>query len=149
MATTTWVGSTKGGNSSGISLLTTELNALASGSGALSGDIDNTEGDTLVDLELNVTFGTGPTGQIDLYVARSIDDTTFEDAAGGAIEVIPKSGYVGSFYPQAITSAQKMSIPLVEVPPRSFKILLVNGTNQAFGASGHTLKGYYYNFRSQ
>ena len=150
MATEKWLVSTRSGNP--ISILTTELNALAAGSGAITAaGIDNdADLDLFVDLELAVDFVSAPTdgGLVKIYFARSVDGTTFDDAAGGATPTLPANGYVGSFRVAAVTTAQRLMLPQVEVPVRDFKVLLVNGSSQPFPATGSTLKGLFYKRQS-
>ncbi len=132
------------------SLLTTELNSLANGSGAIaSAGYDNATNLYLYGFfELNVTFGSNPTAgsTVDLYLIPAADGTNYDDGAGGASPVAPVTTYAGSFPLRAVTTAQKVSLggpggpSLIPLPPVPFKALLVNGSGQAFPASGSTLK---------
>lgn len=130
--------------------MSTELDALASGSAIIGAAVDNDLGDLYCDLELNVTFASAPAagGFIDVYFVRTIDGTNYEDAVTGASEVPPANGYVGSFFTRAVTSAQKMGLNEVRLPGRDFKLYVVNNTNQAFPASGSTVKAFFYRFKS-
>ena len=70
--------------------MTTELDALASGSAAIaSAAVDNDLGDLYCALELAVDFVSAPgEGEaIDLFFVRLVDGTNYEDAVTGASEV--------------------------------------------------------------
>lgn len=127
-------------------VITTGLNSLANNAAALSAAQSNDaadEGDLYADLELAVTFGTAPTENalVEVYIVRTVDGTNHEtDSAEGR----PKNGYVGGFVVDNVTTAQRLILPFVLLPPRDFKILLINKSGQAFPASGSTLKAYYY-----
>lgn len=132
-------------------LLSTELNSLASGSGALQSTgtnpaFDNTNASNLffaADLELVVTFGTGPTaGTIDVYLLPlGSDGATYADGAGGASPVTSNAEYLCSFPVRAVTTAQRLVLSDVPIPGEQFTVIIVNnGTGQALAASGNTLK---------
>jgi hypothetical protein len=143
MARQAYVLSTRG--SSGlVSLATTALNALAAGAVVEIDVVNTTEDDMLVDLELAVTFGTAPTADqtIDFYFRRSLDGTNFEDSSASRP---PANGGVGSMPVAAVTSAQRLILPGVTLPPLTSKLVLKNSTSQAFSASGHVLRGLFYN----
>jgi hypothetical protein len=130
-----------------LTLMSTELNSLASGSGAIGAAIVNETDhlDLYVDLELVVAFVASPTADsvVEAYFARQIDGTNYEDAATGGTPIGPKNGFVGSFVMRAVTP-QRVIIPSVLVPPRDFKVFVINRAGQAFAASGNTVKGYFY-----
>lgn len=130
-----------------ITILSTGLNALANNAAVLSAAISNgTDLDLYVDLGLDVTWGSAPTADapVEIWLARSLDaGSTYEDASATG-PILPKNGYVGSFFPRAVTTQQIMCIPLIIVPPGDFKALLYNKSGQAFPATGTTLKGRFY-----
>lgn len=132
------------GSYRGVStVLSTELNSLAATSGkAISAAIDNsTNLDLFDDLELAVTFGSAPTAGtvVEVYLVISIDGGT--NYADGSSTVLPaSSSYLGGFAVRAVTTAQRIPIRGVPLPPGSFKYLVQNTTNQAFPASGSTLR---------
>src|SRR5690348_9378840 len=71
-------------------LLDTGLNTLANNGLALSSAYNNAQGGgsgdgyTLCDLELVVTFGTGPTsGQVSVWALGAPDGTNYEDGSDG------------------------------------------------------------------
>ena len=131
--------------------LSTELNALASSTGkAISSAIDNsTYLDLFDDLELAVDFVTAPTAGtiVEVYLLPSLDGgTTYPD---GSTSILPQSSlYVGGFAVRNTTAAQVMSLRGVALPPGSFKYLVQNTTNQAFPASGSTLRRNPYQLQS-
>lgn len=147
----TWTHSSRSGNSSGVSLMSTDLNSLAaagrvlSSVGGSSGVISNdTEKDQLVDLLLSVDFVSAPTADtpISVWFLPKIDGTNYED---GDASNTPNRPPDGIFAVRNTASAMKLSALGLRLPPRDFKILLINGTNQAFPSSGTTLVGFFYN----
>ena len=138
-----WLPSTRSGNP--VTLMTTELNSLASTGTATSSAIDNdADHDIYVDLELLIQYGTNPTANSTIlcYIVRTVDGTNYEDTP-------PQSGFVGAWALKATTSAQRIIIPGVMLPPRDFKIHVVaNTTGQTAAASGNTVVGYFYGRQS-
>ncbi len=133
----------------------TELNNLASAALALGAEYDNTSGLYLFGLfEVNVAFGSSPTANttIDLYLIPAPDATNYDDVVTGAAGTAPAQCYIGSAPVRAVTSAQKIPIglglTLVNLPPLKFKVAVKNGTNQAFPASGSTVKMVAYRYQS-
>jgi hypothetical protein len=124
-----------------VNALTTELNALASAAAsAASAAIDNsTNLDLYDDLELLVTFGTGPAvgRSVDVYQLPSVDATNYADGGGA---VVPNALLVASFPVRSVTTAQRLVQPNVAIPPGSFKYAVVNNTDQAMAATGNTLR---------
>ena len=149
MAAEKWLPSTRSGNP--ISILTTELNSLGSTGSAISSAIDNdADRDTLADFELLITYGTNPTAGtiIEVYIIRTVDGTNYEDGSTTG-PILPASGFVGGFVLRAVTTAQRMIIPGVPIPPRDFKVIVVaRTTGQTAAASGNTLVGYFYGRQS-
>jgi hypothetical protein len=129
-------------------VLSTELNALGSSSGkaissALTNDSDSSNWNLnlFADLELAVDFVSAPTAGtvVELYLLPSIDGgTTYPD---GSTSILPQSSlYVGGFAVRNTTAAQVMVIRGVALPPGYYKYLVQNTTNQAFPATGSTLR---------
>jgi hypothetical protein len=132
---------------SSANALTTELDALANGSYTNgSAAIDNTSNLYLLeDLELTVTFGSSPTDKapVEVYLLPSIDGTNYAD---GSSSVTPaRSLFVGSFLVRNTTSAQRLLLRGVPLPPGKYKYMVKNGTGQAFPASGSVIKRIPYN----
>jgi hypothetical protein len=137
-------------------VMSTELNALTQPTGkAISAAIDNSnpdpttyQGDLFADLELAVDFVSAPTAGtvIELYLLPSIDGSVYPD---GSTSILPQSSlYVGGFAVRAVTSAQVMVIRGVSLPPGFYKYLVQNTTNQAFPATGSTLRQNTYQLQT-
>jgi hypothetical protein len=137
-------------------VMSTELNAIVASSGkaissALSNGADATSahGDLFADLELAVDFVTAPTAGtvVELYLLPSIDGgTTYPD---GSTSILPQSSlYVGGFAVRNTTAAQVMVLRGVALPPGYYKYLVQNTTNQAFPATGSTLRQNTYQLQS-
>lgn len=133
-------------------LLTTDLNALASGAkSAASTAFDNANASNrhlFGTFELYVTYGTAPTAgrTVDLYLLPTVDGTNYAD---GSASVDPASNlYAGSFVLRNVNTAQRLVLAFVELPPTLFKAMVINRGGQAFSASGHTLKMAVYSYES-
>jgi hypothetical protein len=140
-----WVDSARSGGAL-VTEMTTALNGLASAAAAASGTVSNDaalELDRFADAELLVTFGTAPVADlaVALYLRRSINGTDFEDASASRP---PANGLVGVFPLAAVTTAQRLIIPGIVLPPTDFQWYVVNNAGQAFAASGNTLRVRYY-----
>jgi hypothetical protein len=130
-------------------MMSTELNALASGSGVTQNTgtnaaFDNQAAGNLYfwgSFELDVTFGTAPTDNstVDLYIVPALDETNFTPTTDGASPVVDLNSYAGSFNVRANTAAQKPKIQGVPLPPCKFKLYAINKTQQQFPATGSTL----------
>jgi hypothetical protein len=131
-------------------VMTTELNALAATTGkAISAAQDNSTALALwVDLELAVDFVAAPTANtvIELYLLPSIDGSVYPD---GSASILPQSAlYVGGFIVRSTTAAQVMTLRSIVLPPGLYKWLVQNTTNQAFPATGSTLRQATYAMQS-
>lgn len=137
-------------------VMSTELNALVANSGkAISAAIVNDDSvaqptlDLFADLELAVDFVTAPTAGtvVELYLLPSIDGgTVYPD---GSTSILPQSSlYVGGFAVRNTTAAQVMVIRGVALPPGYYKYLVQNTTNQAFPATGSTLRQNTYQIQT-
>ena len=128
----------------------TALNSLADSARALGGEIDNLAGrDQYADFELAVTYGTAPsaTGYVALYLVPALDDTDYAD---GSSSVAPQSAlWVGHFQLRATTSAQRLHLRGVLLPPLKFKPLIENKAGQAMASSGNALRYRAYNDQVQ
>jgi hypothetical protein len=135
------------------SLLTAEMNSLASAAVAVAGTAFNNtagggggDGCPLADVELLVTFGVAPTANtgVSIWWLRAVDGTNYEDGTAAPVRQPDVIIGVG-----AVTTAQRLVRPGVRLPPGSFKALILNnGTGQAFAASGNTLKILPYTFQA-
>lgn len=125
-----------------VTVMSTELNSLANAGRAVSSAQggDTSHAALFGDWELVVTFGIAPTldAAIDLYLVPAVDGTNYVD---GSASVRPAPNlYVGSFYVRNVTSAQRMAIRDVPMPPGLYKAVIANNSGQSFPASGSTLK---------
>lgn len=122
-------------------LLSTELDSLANNSNALASSavILTSAGFLDGEAELVFQFPTSPTANTALLVwlLREIDGTNYED--GGA-SVTPTRNPDIKFTVRAVTTTQRIIIPVYDIPPGPIKALLRNsGTGQALASSGNTL----------
>lgn len=129
-------------------LLSTELNSLSAGSGsALGTEYDNSASLFMWGLfELTVTFGTGPTADstLDLFLVPAPDGTNYDD---GSNSVFTQNASIGGFNMRSVTTAQKLSIYAVPLPPTKFKVNIQNNTNQTTAASGNLVKMIAYGMK--
>lgn len=131
-------------------LMSTELNALANNARALGGAIDNLAArNQFADFELDVTFASAPAagGSVALYLLPALDDTNHAD---GSNTLAPQASlWVGNFQLRADTSAQRLVLRGVALPPLKFKPLIENAAGQSFPSSGSTLRFRTYNDQVQ
>lgn len=123
-------------------VLSTELNALASGSRtAAGGAIDNSANlDKYGYLELNVDFVSAPSAgaYCVVYMLMSLDGTNYADGSGS---VDPGADAMCITIPiLASTAAQNKQVGPISLPPSKVKFILENQTGQAFPATGSTLE---------
>lgn len=139
------------------SLMTTELNSLATANGALGTEYDNATNLYMYGLfELVVTYGTNPTAgsTVDLYLITAPDGTNYSDNTTGASGAAPATAYVGGFPLRAVTTAQRVQLggpgfqAMIQLPPVKFKAFLLNRAGQTMAASGNTLKMVPYRVQS-
>lgn len=130
------------------SALTTELNSLANGSAsAASAAIDNTSNlDLFMDLELNLAVqGSARSAGaiVSVYMVASLDGgSTYADVNTGVAEL------VAVFPLDAATTARVAVRRGVALSPGLHKLVVLNGTGQAFAASGSTLRYRTYSITS-
>jgi hypothetical protein len=131
-----------------LTLMTTELNALASGSGAvssvggLSGTFSNADTGQVIWSPMALTLG--PTagafqtgGNLSCWFLQSIDGTTFENT-GAAPPRAPDAVFP---VPATTLSATATFLAqgLVRVPALKFKILCQNNSGQSLSATGNSI----------
>lgn len=89
------------------------------------------------DLELVVSLAATPAANtlIEVYLIPSLDGTNYADAASGTATPPAPNLYVGGFPVKAITTAQRLILRGVPIPPGLFKYALRNGTAVAFTAT--------------
>jgi hypothetical protein len=120
-------------------VLSTDLNTLASGSSAVTGTaLDNgTDLYPWADWELFIdTQGSNRSAspRVDMYFEPIPDGTNAATSTN-------TNAFAGTFIPSAsATTAQRLVLPRVPIPGYSYHVRLVNQTGQAFAASGNTLK---------
>ncbi len=128
--------------------LSTELNSLANGSiTALSSEITNDSAATrfpYMEVELVIaTQGLARTAGAfcALYLVSEVDDTNYPDVATSTTgNEFMNAYYVASFPLDAATTARRLTIKQIDLPPSKFKLALSNATGQALAASSNTLK---------
>ena len=131
-----------------VTLLSTELNSLASNARAIGSAIDPTTDRYIFgDLELNVTFGSAPaadTTYIELYFVRTVDGTNYAD---GSSSLAPKPPLLVAVFALDNQTANRKVVPEVTIPPTLYKALLINKSGLSFPASGSTVKLLPYSSR--
>lgn len=134
--------------SSIVSVLTTELNSLGSGSmSAASAAINNdTNLDMYGDLELNLG-ALSPTagGYVAVYIAEAADGTNYP-APSAADQRLQTNALLCTYAVSTTAStAQRLVVRNVLLPPGKFKLYVDNQSGGAMAASGNTLKLLPYN----
>lgn len=123
------------------SVVGTDFNGLANGSGQLSATEVNVPGEANgpywnVTLVFSGTWTVAPTagGGIDVYACVAPDGTNYERTANGSTPVTPQF-YLGFLPIDAVTSAQTKTLTGAPLPPHKYKIYVLNRTGQAFPSS--------------
>jgi hypothetical protein len=120
-------------------VLSTELNSLASGSAtAASTAFDNTTNKHLfADIELNLAAqGANRTAgaNISVYMVHATDGTNYGDVNATTAQLV-------AYFPLDLTTtARRATVTDVAIPPLLVKFFAVNNTGQALAASGSTIK---------
>jgi len=129
-------------------VLSTELNSLASDGNKLSAAFDNYASDKLYfyaefELYLAAQSTRSAGAHVALYILPELDGSNY---SFGDDSTDPSgSNLSATFALDAATNARYVVITGVLLPPTSFKILVENKTGVAFAASGNTLKMRRYN----
>lgn len=139
-----------GTRQSATSLLTTELNSLATANGsAASGAIDLTaSGWILGDLELYVASSSlafTAASYVDVYFLTSSDGTNYPKYTSGASYKIAQNYWAARIWIHPATLSSEAiyeSVREVRIPSAKFKVVLVSGLGVTLPASGNTLKLY-------
>lgn len=135
-----------------VPVMTTQLNSLANNTRAISNAFGSETGDADLygDFELVATWGAAPNVDtfVDLYLVRSIGDgTNYEN---GDASVRPAANaHVGSFQVRNVTTAQRMIVRDVPLPPGLWKAVVWNNAGQTMAASGNTLTMRPHNLQVQ
>lgn len=142
---------------SSVNAMTTELNSLANGSGALGAEWDNATGLwPYTHALLTVTFGSNPTANsvCELYLVPAFDGTNYAYNVTGASPFVASGFLLGAFVLNATTNIQRVNLspigPLsqVQLPGYKMKAFLINRSGVAFPASGSTVVLYPQSWKS-
>lgn len=136
-------------------LMTTELNSLASSSGLTAGAISSVGGSSgvfnniqaggglggfrygLFELVLGAPGGTLTAGTgAYIWFLTDVDGTDYED---GSASVIPARNPNLIIPVRAVSTAQRITVQ-AQMPPNTWYVLLAQNTGQTWASSGNTLK---------
>lgn len=127
----------------GTTVATTHLDSLATSTGVLCAEFDNSVTGELwpfAELELNVDFVSAPSagGRFFVFVCIAPDGVNYGTIASNTApsELYPMK--IGEFYAGATTAAQRLHCD-VRIPPCKFKLYLFNATSQNMPANGSTI----------
>jgi hypothetical protein len=132
---------------SGSTVLSTELNSLASNTMSAAGtEYDNSTNLNqygFLEVDINV-FGVAPTANrtLEIFMVKAPDGTNYETSPTTTVQNAERVAIIPVL---ANTSAQKYTTPIFQLPPCKVKFLLWNNTDQALDAAGHTVKLYPFN----
>jgi len=134
--------------SSVVTLLTTELNSLGNGSAsaASSAVANQTNLDVYADFELVLaSLSPAAPNYCTLYLLEAVDGSNYPSATGSVLRNQPS--HILCTFPLDTTgsTAQRVVVRNVVIPPGSFKVVLDNQAGVALGASGNTVKMLPYN----
>lgn len=118
--------------------------SINAGANSLGSEIDNsTNKDRFISMTLTFTCSTAATENqvFEVYILTAIDGTNYED--GDATPTDPKKASVGVFGNRNVTSAQRVNLENILIPPFKFKILLKSELDQ--NATSVTLLAYTHN----
>jgi hypothetical protein len=103
--------------------------AITAAAGFIGDEIDNSANlDNMLDLDITFTCAVAPTADTVIYVYLLYSDGTTYDDGGTALQ--PKKLPISQLATFAVTTAQKRTIDRIQIPPKSFKIMLWNAINQ-------------------
>lgn len=143
MATETWSATA---NRSGAAL-TTELNALATGSySGVGPELDNaTNKDVYCVAVLACDWVSAPTlnATVSLFAVCAIDGSNYED--GSASLRYPQDSFCGVFQVYNTTAAQLMATKPFLLRPFKTKFAVLNSSGQNMPATGTTVQFYTFN----
>lgn len=129
--------------SSPVTVLSTELNSLGdqTQSAASSAIANNTNLDIYVDVEVNLaSLSPGAGAYVVLYILEAIDGSNYP--AQSATDLRLTNTQLLCVIPIGVTAttAQRVVVRNVVIPPGSFKIILDNYAGASLAASGNTVK---------
>jgi hypothetical protein len=125
-------------------IMSTDLNSLATGVRVLSAAWDNSSNlDLLANFELYIpTLATAPVdGELiaDLWLFASVDGTNYPTAAQTSLDP-PTKYYVGSFFAVGTGTGQRMHLYGIPIFPALQKVLIRNKDATSWTATLNTLK---------
>lgn len=129
--------------SSTVSVLTTELNALANNtaSAASSAIANQTNLDIYTDWELNLaSLSPVAPAYVDVYIMEAVDGTNYPAPSGADMRQQSTQRLFTVALSTTAATAQRIAVRNVVIPPGTFKIILDNQAGVALGATGNTLK---------
>lgn len=133
---------------------TTEMNSIVNstsdttGFTALGAEIDNTTDlFQYINLELvlaaqGVARSAGAT--VEVWIAVAVDPSNYPDTANAAL----MGGFFAAFALDAATTARRLTLYDIPIPPLKFKLYLRNRTGQTWASSGNTFKTRRHNEQS-
>lgn len=129
------------------SVLTTELNSLATATNtAASAAIDNTSAlDLYVDLTLTIaTMGVARSAgaTVNVYITPALDGTNYDDVNETTAEL------VAVFALDAATTARQLTRRDIPVPPGLYKYFARNATGQTLAASANILEHRFHSVQT-
>lgn len=132
-----------------VTVLSTGLNSLANATmSAASSTISNqTNLDIYVDIEVVLASLSPAAGaHVDLYILESIDGTNFPAQSDADLRLTTTQLLVSIPIGTTATTAQRVAVRNVVIPPGAFQIKLDNQSGVALNASGNTVKFNAYDF---
>lgn len=130
------------------SVLTTELNSLATNTmtAASSAIANQTNLDMYVDVEINLASLSPTAGSyVALYIQEAVDGTNYPAQSDADTRLTPSHLLCTVPTGVAASTAQRIAVRNVVIPPGTFKIKLDNQTGATLNASGSTVKFNAYN----
>jgi hypothetical protein len=131
-----------------VTLLSTELNALANNAaGAASSAIANhTNLDVYADIELVLgVLGPVAPNYCTLYILEAIDGSNYPSATATILRNQPSQILCTFPLDTTAATAQRVVVRNVVLPPGSFKVVLDNQSGDTLAATGNTVKMITYN----
>lgn len=124
--------------------LSTELNSLTDTSRAISSAISQSGLDLYCDLELAVAYtSSAPSAGVkvaEVYLVPSVDGTNYAEASSS---LTPQKSLLAATFESRNGSTSTLEYLVatgIPLPPRDFKLLLVNTSGKTLKSSGNTLK---------
>jgi hypothetical protein len=111
------------------------LKNLAAAAQKIGNEIDLTGSgvrDMLAEWDLLVRFASSPSSgaYVSLYLIQAVDGSNYAD--GDDTIVPPQSAWVGNFLCRAVSTAQRVVLAGVRLPPTKFKPLIINNGSTGF-----------------